>query len=243
MIRWWAKRGVGGFRLDVVDHLGKDPSRGITVITETITVNFKEARHGIIRTIPLTNEVRRLDGTSYTNHARISNIYCDTLFSTHRSNNNYEIKIGDPTETMTGDKTYVIRYTYALGWDKTSEYDELYFNIIGNQWDTIVMNVSFTIQMPKDFDTSKLGFSSGPRGSTDSSRVKYNINGTTITGTLDGHLLPGHGLTVRCELPEGYFVPDIHSIDIWYLIKTCLRQKRMALAITSRRMCILPERK
>lgn len=31
MIRWWAKRGVGGFRLDVVDHLGKDPSRGITV--------------------------------------------------------------------------------------------------------------------------------------------------------------------------------------------------------------------
>ena len=189
-------------------------------ITETITVNFKEARHGIIRTIPLTNEVHRLDGTSYTNHARISNIYCDTLFSTHRSNNNYEIKIGDPTETMTGDKTYVIRYTYALGKDQTSKYDELYFNIIGNQWDTIVMNVSFTIQMPKDFDTSKLGFSSGPRGSTDSSRVKYNINGTTITGTLDGHLLPGHGLTVRCELPEGYFVPDIHSIDIWYLIKT-----------------------
>ena len=31
MIRWWAERGVGGFRLDVVDHLGKDPDRGITV--------------------------------------------------------------------------------------------------------------------------------------------------------------------------------------------------------------------
>ena len=31
MIRWWADKGIGGFRLDVVDHLGKDPDRGITV--------------------------------------------------------------------------------------------------------------------------------------------------------------------------------------------------------------------
>ena len=29
MIRWWVDKGVGGFRLDVVDHLGKDPDRGI----------------------------------------------------------------------------------------------------------------------------------------------------------------------------------------------------------------------
>ena len=31
MINWWADRGVGGFRLDVVDHLGKDPSLGVKV--------------------------------------------------------------------------------------------------------------------------------------------------------------------------------------------------------------------
>ena len=30
MIRWWADRGVGGFRLDVVELLGKDPDRKIT---------------------------------------------------------------------------------------------------------------------------------------------------------------------------------------------------------------------
>ena len=29
MIRWWADRGIGGFRLDVVDHFGKDPDRKI----------------------------------------------------------------------------------------------------------------------------------------------------------------------------------------------------------------------
>lgn len=31
MIRWWADRGVGGFRLDVVDHFGKDPDKKIKV--------------------------------------------------------------------------------------------------------------------------------------------------------------------------------------------------------------------
>ena len=29
MINWWVDKGIGGFRLDVVDHLGKDPERGI----------------------------------------------------------------------------------------------------------------------------------------------------------------------------------------------------------------------
>lgn len=29
MINWWTDRGVGGFRLDVVDHLGKEPMQGI----------------------------------------------------------------------------------------------------------------------------------------------------------------------------------------------------------------------
>ena len=31
MIRWWKGKGIGGFRLDVVDHLGKDPDRHIRV--------------------------------------------------------------------------------------------------------------------------------------------------------------------------------------------------------------------
>lgn len=29
MIQWWADRGVGGFRLDVIDLIGKEPDRGV----------------------------------------------------------------------------------------------------------------------------------------------------------------------------------------------------------------------
>jgi glucan 1,6-alpha-glucosidase len=42
MIRWWADRGVGGFRLDVVDHLGKDPDQGIRVAGPRLHERVKE---------------------------------------------------------------------------------------------------------------------------------------------------------------------------------------------------------
>ena len=60
--------------------------------------------------------------------------------------------------------------------------------------------------MPKKFDATKLGFSSGSVGSIDNSNVKYNVNGNIISGNYDGVLNPEESLTVRCELPEGYFV-------------------------------------
>ena len=59
--------------------------------------------------------------------------------------------------------------------------------------------------MPKEFDKSKLGFSHGRVGFVDSNDVFYQVNGNVITGQYNGKLNKGEALTVRCELPEGYF--------------------------------------
>jgi uncharacterized membrane protein len=59
--------------------------------------------------------------------------------------------------------------------------------------------------MPKDFDTSKIGFTHGETSSVDTNGITYDIDGNTITGSYDGTLLANNGLTVRIELPEGYF--------------------------------------
>ena len=42
MINWWADRGVGGFRLDVVDHLGKDPDHGLMKCAPTLHPYIRE---------------------------------------------------------------------------------------------------------------------------------------------------------------------------------------------------------
>ncbi len=183
-------------------------------ITETITAYFNVSKHGIFRTIPLKNTITRLDGTTSTNRTQVTNVSVDNEYTTSRENGNYKLKIGSANRMLTGEQKYVIKYTYNLGKDPAKNYDELYYNIIGNEWDTVIGNITFSITMPKDFDSSKLGFSSGNIGSTDNSKIKYNVSGNKITGSYNGVLDVGQALTVRCELPEGYFVGAGLNINI-----------------------------
>lgn len=175
-------------------------------ITETITAYFNEKRHGIIRRIPLTNFVERLDGTTEKNRVQISNVTVNNTYTTTRENGNYVIQIGSANKTLTGSSSYVIKYRYNLGKDKTKDYDELYFNIIGTDWDTVIGNITFTIDLPKDFDETKVGFSSGSYGQLENQNISYQIENNTITGRYDGILEEKEGLTIRTELDEGYFV-------------------------------------
>lgn len=175
-------------------------------VTETITAYFNVPKHGIFRTIPLKNEITRLDGSTSTNRTQVTNVSVNNEYTKEIENGNYKLRIGTASHSLTGEQTYVIKYTYNLGEDPVKDYDELYYNIIGNEWDTVIGNITFTITMPKEFDSSKLGFSSGIKGSTDNSKIKYNVNGNKITGNYNGILGTNEALTVRCELPEGYFV-------------------------------------
>lgn len=175
-------------------------------ITETIDSHFNVLKHGIFRKIPTKNSITRLDGTTYNNRAQISNVSVNKKYSTSYENGYYVIKIGDPNISVSGKNSYTIKYTYNIGKDNSKKYDELYFNLIGNEWDTDIKNVTFTINMPKEFDASKLGFSRGYKGSTNSDNIKYEVNGNKITGSYNEILGPGEALTVRLELPEGYFV-------------------------------------
>ena len=191
-------------------------------VTEKIDTNFKSAKHGIIRNIPLTGTVRRSDGSKGSFRAKISNIKVSDNYTKTTSFTNgqklVELKIGDADTTLRGNKSYTISYDYALGDDKVSDYDELYYNIIGTQWDTTISNVTFSIHMPKDFDTSKIGFTHGTQGSSQTDGITYEVDGNTITGEYNSDLSSYNGLTVRIELPEGYFVIKDYQKYIDYAV-------------------------
>ena len=158
-------------------------------ITENITAYFNVSKHGIYRKIPLRNSIVRTDGTTSSNRAKITDIEVSEKYTTYNQNGYKVIQIGDANQTFTGEHSYTITYKYDIGKDPLKNADELYFNLIGEEWDTSISNVSFRITMPKSFDDSLLGFSSGNIGSTDSSNVTYSIDGNTIKGktinTLD----------------------------------------------------------
>lgn len=182
-------------------------------ITETITAYFNKEKHGIYRAIPLRNTVVRLDGSKSNNVARVTNLKVDNEYTASKEYDNYKIQIGSPNKTITGKQKYVISYTYNLGKDPKDDYDELYYNLIGTDWNTVIGNITFSIVMPKDFDVSKLGFSSGTYGSTDNSNVTYSVSDNVIKGSYNGILKPKEALTIRCELDEGYFVGAKIPVD------------------------------
>lgn len=177
-------------------------------IQEDIQVVFTQSRHGIFRNIPLSYTVSRADGSKDRIRSKIANIQCNAQYSTSRGNGNLQIKIGDPDRTVIGEQNYSISYDYNLGKDPLKDKDEFYFNLIGTEWDSIINNVKFSVIMPENIDQEKTGMSYGYEGGTQSEGLQYTVKDNVLAGFLDPAvtLMPGQGVTVRMELPEGYFI-------------------------------------
>jgi uncharacterized membrane protein YgcG len=167
-------------------------------ITETIDVIFTSPLHGIFRTIPLK--------TYRGYRATITDISVPGLpYTTSSTNGNLEIKIGDASYYAPTTQRYVISYLYTIGADRLTQMDELYYNLIGTEWNVNIDKVTFDITMPSAFDATKLNFTSGASGSTDNSAVSYAVTGNEIKGKMLKPLGPNEALTVALVLPEGYY--------------------------------------
>ena len=196
----WAENFYIG-NYDIVLNVGFDNSYKIN---EKIDTFFTNSSHGIFRTIPMVNYVKQASGKNYKTKAKISDVYVSEQYSASYENNNYKIKIGSPDKLITGKHSYNISYKYLL----QSPENELYFNIIGNDWNTQINKVHFKINMPKDFPYDNVGFSVGEYGIIGySNGLTYTINKNTntIEGYTTKQLNPNEAITVRIELPKGYF--------------------------------------
>lgn len=176
-------------------------------IEETIKVNFPRERHGIYRDIPLVNLVERSDGSKNRIVARVENIRCGDKYSTSREGDNCRLQIGDEDVLLTGEKEYHISYDYVMGNDVLIGNDEFYYNVIGQGWETTIRNVTFNIEMPKEFEEKNLGMSWGRYGSVQTKGLYYTLEGNVIHGKLSDDIVLryGQGVTVRLLLPDGYF--------------------------------------
>lgn len=180
-------------------------------ITETIVINYLAQCHGFYRDIPVVNNVEREDGSSDRIVTKIKNVHCGgENYEISREGDNCRIKIGDEDRKVIGEREYRISYDYVMGNDVRTGEDELYFNVIGTNWETMIRNVSFTIEMPDKFDPNKLGMVWGSYGSSHTEGLSYRIEGNTIYGELDSNMYLSYkeGVSVRLSLPDGYFEPS-----------------------------------
>ncbi len=173
-------------------------------IEEDIQMFFSKPLHGFYRDIPTRYDFE--DPQKPDIRARVSKIRANEELSINSNSDYLSIRIGDPDRTVTGLREYRLSYHYNIGNDLNETYDEFYFNLVGEYWQVPLENVTFSITFPKPVEASAVWFTKGLYGSTSSQGVRWNLSGDglRLTGSVD-QLYPGEALTVRVQMPDGYF--------------------------------------
>jgi uncharacterized membrane protein YgcG len=183
-------------------------------VTETMTLNFSEPRHGFYYYVQdRGTAVRKVDDqiyeTKYRNKITNFNVkgYEFSLSRENYDSKSYMVaQIGSADTLVSGEQTYVITYKCNLGDNGVDTFDEFYRNLIMCSEGDTIENASFTIDMPKDFDESQVYFYLGDYATGSSDNVVWEKDGNTIRGYVTREITGGEYLTAQVWLPEGYFV-------------------------------------
>ena len=144
-------------------------------ITKNMTSYFHKGKYGINYDIPLENKILRDDSTYTEDIVKIKNIEVNNVFTSFRKDKFLRIEIGSRNEYVKGNIDYEIKYNYDLGNDKMKDSDELYFNIIDTR-DTSILNPTFTIIMPEEFDENELSFRDHSIGDGKDDNIDFTFN-------------------------------------------------------------------
>ncbi len=176
---------------------------GTYEVDEILNVVFTQPSHGIYRDIQTS--FRNIDGNIWDERsAEVSNVVATELSSILESDEFISLRLGDPRTVIKDNKTYFIHYRYKLDADKTSKFDEFYYNIVSSAWDCPILTVNWSVTFPKPIERSRISVTTGSYGDTERSSYTLLEDNMTLLGR-ETNLNPLEALTVRVELEEGYF--------------------------------------
>ena len=179
---------------------------GTIDVTETIDYDFgNEFRHGIYRTIPFTKTNEQ--GEKFKLDIKVISVL-DTFekpykYKTEISGDSINIRIGDPNKTITGRHTYILHYLVSGALTYFPDFDELYWDATGIEWEVPITRTQAVIQLPQKIDPSDLQTFcyTGVFGSTDKNCLSNYSNGITRIETTKA-LDAGEGLTIAVDFPK-----------------------------------------
>ena len=189
-------------RVDTTITVGTD---NVLSVSEAFSVYFNRPLHGIYRDIP----VGYLDGQ----RVRVSDVRSSVECEVYETNRNYvRLRLGSENKVLTGEHRFTIGYRYDIGADRNEGYDELYYNLVGEGWEVTLEECSFKVVFPTDVDPQSVWVFRGSYGSRSSDGVNLSISGNTVSVKV-GAMRPGETLTLKVELPDGYFVGARETVN------------------------------
>jgi len=124
-------------------------------ITENIEYDFGERRkHGIFRTVP----IKYLTANNNSRKIKINDLSVlmdgeRIKYKKTKQGRNLKIKIGNANKTITGKHSYQISYTVRGALNYFSEHDELYWNVVGSEWEVPIKQSLAIVNAPQIIKT------------------------------------------------------------------------------------------
>lgn len=186
--------------------------RGDLVVTEVIEYDFgANHRRGILRYIPVRfnyddrhDRVYPLEVLSVQGSPGTPDDY-----EVYQESDNTVIRIGDPDRTITGPHRYTISYRVRGAMNGFENHDELYWDVVGMDWEVPIGRVSATVTTPAQ--VTQVACFAGPHRSSlpcqtaaaEGSRAEF------AHPALD----PFEALTVVVGIPSGVIAPPAPILE------------------------------
>ena len=179
-------------------------------VDETAYKKFIEEGNTLYRVFSLKNENN--------NRVKIEDFKANNKMKYYMKKDKFIFKIINPN-TVTGTLGYNFNYLYNVGKDKNKNYDEFYYNLLGENFAETVDTLRFNIEFPKKIDYKNVECYVLNNGKKDLSKIVYNINEKEIEGKLVKPLEPSEQIIIRVKLPDNYFVGagyNYNMLDVIY---------------------------
>lgn len=167
------------------------------LVNEKIEYDFETSiKHGIFRTIPLKSNLGtpiKVDVISV-----LDSNGGEHNFTTSTKNKVLTIQIGDADKMISGIKDYIISYQVWGSVSYYKDFDEIYWNVTGNDWQVAINKVETSVILPNNIFSTERSCYFGKAGST--TNCKITESNTFTPNTI---LVAGEGLTVAVGFPKG----------------------------------------
>lgn len=179
---------------------------GTVAVTEHIRVHASgdQIKRGIVRRLPLTRTDR--NGVKQKIDVEVLSVSCNGSESDYRNeheDNMRVIYVGNKDVILSpGEYTYAITYSSRGHVGFFDDYDELYWNVTGNDWDFAIGEASATVTLPEAVSAISTACYTGAYGQAEKN-CEVDDKGNAVYFRTTASLSKGEGLTVAVSFPRG----------------------------------------
>lgn len=191
----------------VIDSFNSDikvERTGEVAVEEDVAVDYGALeKHGIYRDLPYVYE--QSDGEKSYSEINVESVLQDgggAKYDLSRNKNNIRIKIGDANKTISGKHTYKIYYKVKGVLRGFEGYDELYWNVTGNQWGVPIEKASATVKI-QNTQILKITCFQGYSANTEECSKDMAPDNSSANFSSTRPLQPSEGLTIVAGYGKG----------------------------------------